>query len=132
MIYTVEIGDNHIGTEIYYLCHENDYLESLCYTDDIIYQFLNYIGSSYPEVEDIMNEIDEYGDDVEVYEAEEIINDMVTSNIEYNKTPATLDDMNNLSLIPESCIIEESDDFILYKARLSREVEINKILSEED
>lgn len=132
MIYTVEIGDGHIGTEVYYLCHESDYLESLCYTDDIIYQFLNYVGSPYPDIEEIMG-MDEYilGEyDMEEYEAEEILNDLVTSSIEFNKTPATLNDMNNLDLIPGSCIDMESDDFRLYKSHLSREIEIDKILED--
>lgn len=123
MIYRVEISDGYIGTELYYLCHENDYLDHLCYTDYIVQEFLGYMGVDYPTIEELME------DGLSEEEADEELNSIVTDNIEYVKTPATREDINSLDLIPDSCIDIDSDDFILYKSQLSRDVEIDRILS---
>lgn len=61
-------------------------------------------------------------------EADDFIDEMVVSDIEYSKSLSTIEDLNTLSILPESYLYEDCEEIEDYRKVVLRDNTINEIL----
>tara|TARA_R110000772_G_scaffold2410_1_gene8362 strand:- start:66702 stop:67097 length:396 start_codon:yes stop_codon:yes gene_type:complete len=128
-IFTVIITNGYIGCEQHYLVSEHDYLEDICYSENVTDSFRSYIGM-YPSVDEfILDGLDNGEDEMSWDEANVAIDDIVHSDIEYTTKLATIEDLNYFSVLPESSLYEDCEEMQDYRTMLVRDVTIDSIIN---
>tara|TARA_R110000772_G_C13296278_1_gene438468 strand:+ start:2425 stop:2820 length:396 start_codon:yes stop_codon:yes gene_type:complete len=128
-IYTVRITNGSVTHDQFYLASENDYLEDLCYSEYIVDAFIS--SGQYPCVDDILDDpIDNKGGHLTYSDAEMIIYDDVQSDLRHTKSLATIEDLDNLTPLPESYIYDDCEEIRIYRKIVLRDNTIDEALKD--
>ena len=128
-IYTVRITNGSPTHDRFYLVSENDYLDDICYTDYTVDMFR--LTGQYGCADDILSDPIENGSGKLNYsDAEMIIYDDILSDLRYSKSLATIEDIDNLSILPESYLYEDCEELNIYRSILLRDNTIDEVLKD--